>query len=353
MNRKYFLSLTTAIALFATGCGGEKEKSKKPELDPLAQKAIESGLKAIPTDTKELYKIIDNPQNRITPEKVEFGKKLYFDPRLSKSNLISCNTCHNLALGGDDDIPVATGHMWRANPHHLNSPTVYNAVFNSSQFWDGRATDLEHQAQGPILAGPEMASTKEIVINTVKSIPEYVEDFKKAFGNTEITYEKITSAIGTFERTLVTPSRFDDFLNGDSTALSAEEREGLKLFIDKGCASCHSGYGIGGASMQKFPLIKPYKYANLGDFKGNKDGMVKVPTLRNITETAPYFHNGATWSLHEAVEIMGETQLGIKLSSDEVDKIVTFLGSLEGRKPKIEYPILPASSEKTPKPDME
>jgi cytochrome c peroxidase len=253
-----------------------------------------------------------------------------------------------LALGGDDGVPAAIGHKWTANPHHLNSPTVYNAVFADRQFWDGRAKDLEEQAQGPILAAPEMASTKEIVIDTIKSIPEYMEEFKKAYGTSEVTYEKATAAIGAFERTLVTPSRFDDFLNGNPDALSKEEKEGLEIFISKGCVSCHNGYALGG-SMQPFPAVKPYKYANVGDFSAK---MVKTPTLRNITETAPYFHNGAVWDLSEAVAIMGETQLGVTLSDDEVKKIVAFLKSLDGRKPEITYPVLPAETSATPKPDL-
>ncbi len=351
MKKLHILSLATAVTLLSTGCGDDKRPSDKAPTDPLATKAIESGLKAIPNNSADIHKITNNPANPVTAEKVELGKKLFFDPRLSKSNLISCNTCHNLALGGDDDVSAAMGHKWTANPHHLNSPTVYNAVFADRQFWDGRDPDLEKQAQGPILAGPEMASTKEIVIDTIKTIPAYLAEFKKVFGTEEVTYEKATAAIGAFERTLVTPSRFDDFLNGDATALSAEERAGLETFIDKGCTSCHSGYALGG-SMQPFPVVKPYKYANVGDFKGDANGMVKVPTLRNIGETAPYFHNGATWDLAEAVKIMGETQLGLTLKDDEVSKIVAFLGSLEGRKPKVEYPVLPAGTSTTPKPDM-
>ncbi|MEA1920695.1 MAG: cytochrome c peroxidase, partial [Campylobacterota bacterium] len=203
----------------------------------LANQAKEAGLSPIPESKLELLKLIDNPKNPITDEKVELGKKLYFDPRLSKSGLISCNTCHNLAEGGDDGIPAAIGHNWTANPHHLNSPTVYNAVFFSSQFWDGRDPDLEKQAQGPIQAHPEMAATPEHVVTTVNSMPEYVRAFKMAYGkDTQINFEKITDTIATFERTLVTPSKYDDFLNGCPGALNKEEKAGMKTFIDKGCA---------------------------------------------------------------------------------------------------------------------
>ncbi|WP_457608635.1 cytochrome-c peroxidase [Nitratifractor sp.] len=317
----------------------------------LKQKALDAGLKPIPADEAALMKLIDNPKNPVTEEKVELGKKLYFDPRLSKSELISCNTCHNLAIGGVDGVSAATGHKWTANPHHLNSPTVYNAVFNSRQFWDGRSPDLEDQAQGPMQAAPEMAITKEMAVERIASMPAYVEEFKKVYPDGKITFKRIADAIGAFERTLVTPSRFDDYLNGQEDALTPAEKEGLKTFIDKGCASCHNGVGLGG-TMKPFPVVKPFKYANVGDFKGDKNGMVKTPLLRNVTETAPYFHNGTVWSLAEAVKIMGETQLGTTLSDKEVNSIVTFLKALDGRKPKIEYPMLPPVTDKTPKPVM-
>ena len=317
----------------------------------VADKAKSAGLKAIPADETALMKLIDTKKN-IAPERVELGKKLYFEPRLSKSEIISCNTCHNLGMGGVDGVAAATGHKWTANPHHLNSPTVYNAVFFDKQFWDGRSPDLEDQAKGPTLASPEMAATPELIEKRVNSMPEYVKEFKKAYGDdVKIDFNTITDTIGIFERTLVTPSRFDDFLNGQKDALTKEEKEGLNTFIDMGCAACHNGIALGG-SMQKFPLFKPYKYANVGDFKGDKNGMVKVPTLRNITETAPYFHNGAIWSLKEAVQEMGRTQLGKEISDADAEKIVTFLGALKGRKPEIKYPQLPTITEKTPKPDF-
>ena len=317
----------------------------------LANTAKEAGLKAIPSSTSELLKLTDNAANPMTDAKVELGKKLYFDPRLSKSGLISCNTCHNLATGGVDNVSAAIGHKWTANPHHLNSPTVYNAVFHSSQFWDGRSPHLEDQAQGPIQAGPEMAAPKELIVARVTSIPAYVREFKRAYGiDVDVTFEKIADTIAVFERTLVTPSRFDKFMEGCDKALNKEEKEGLKTFIDKGCVSCHNGVALGG-SMQPFPVVNAFKHANVGDFKGDANGMVKVPTLRNITETAPYFHNGTVWSLAEAVQIMGDTQLGLKLSDKEAASIVTFLKTLEGKKPEIVYPVLPASTDKTPKPD--
>lgn len=344
-TKLFAASLLLSSFLFATTTPNANESLK------LVQKAKSNGLAAIPADKAELAKLTD-PDGKITPEKVELGKKLYFEPRLSKSGIISCNTCHNLGLGGVDGAPAAVGHMWVANPHHLNSPTVYNAVFFSAQFWDGRSPHLEDQAKGPMQAAPEMASPASLVVERINSIPAYVEEFKKAYGNdVNVSFETITSTIGLFERTLVTPSRYDDFLNGKEDALNDAEKEGLKVFMDKGCATCHTGIALGG-KMMPFPMVKPYKYANVGDFKGDKNGMVKVPTLRNVTETAPYFHNGAIWSLKEAVQEMGRTQLGKDITDEDANKIVTFLGALQGQKPEIIYPQLPAGTDKTPKPDF-
>lgn len=337
MKKITLLSLIAALSLSAS---------------PLSKQAVEAGLKAIPESQSELLKLIDNPKNPITDEKVELGKKLFFDPRLSKSNLISCNTCHNLATGGDDGVSAAIGHGWTANPHHLNSPTVYNSVFYSVQFWDGRDPHLEKQAQGPIQAGPEMAATTDHVVNTVVSMPEYVSEFKNAYGdNVKINFEQITDTIATFERTLVTPSRFDDFLNGKEGALNPAEQKGLKTFIDKGCATCHNDVALGG-TMQPFQITGEYKHSTVGDFKGDANKMVKVPTLRNVVETAPYYHNGTIWDLKEAIVEMGRIQLGVEITDKEAESIKTFLGSLTGEKPEVIYPVLPNSTEKTPKPDM-
>ena len=317
----------------------------------LIEKAKQNGLEAFPTTREALVKRID-PNHTITKEKISLGKVLFFEPRLSKSGLISCNTCHNLGMGGVDGVSSAIGHKWTSNPHHLNSPTVYNAVLADAQFWDGRSPTLEDQAQGPMQALPEMASPKALVEARINSMPQYVQAFKKTYGeDVNITFELITATIGIFERVLVTPSPFDDFLNGNEKALTTEEKEGLTLFIDKGCVSCHNGLALGG-KMQGFALTAKYKYASIGDFKGDKNGMVKTPTLRNIIETAPYFHNGAIWNLKEAVVEMGRIQLGLKISDEEANKIVIFLKSLTGMKPPISYPQLPTISDSTPKPDM-
>jgi cytochrome c peroxidase len=318
----------------------------------LLKKVKNSGMKAIPDSQLELLKLVDDPKNPITTKKVELGKKLYFEPRLSKSGLISCNTCHNLGMGGVDGVAAAIGHKWTANPHHLNSPTVYNSVLNKVQFWNGRSPHLEDQAQGPIQAGPEMAAPASLVVKRVTSMPGYVEEFKKAYGEkVKIDFKLIADTIAVFERVLITPSRYDDFVNGKANALTSAEKDGLNLFIDKGCASCHNDIGLGG-TMQSFAAAAKYKFASLGDFLGDENGMVKTPTLRNIEETAPYFHNGAIWELESAVKEMGSTQLGISISDKEAKSIVVFLKSLTGEKPDVSYPMLPVITKNTPKPDM-
>lgn len=339
------LSVVTSLALACTSVLAMSDAD-------LLKKVQSSGVKPIPQSKLELLKLVDDPNNPITEKKVELGKRLYFEPRLSKSGLISCNTCHNLGMGGADGVAAAIGHKWTPNPAHLNSPTVYNSVLNKVQFWDGRSPHLEDQAQGPIQAGPEMAAPAELVVARVTSMPAYVEEFKGAYGDdVKIDFKLIADTIAVYERTLVTPSRFDDFMHGDLDALTPAEKEGLNLFVDKGCVSCHNDIGLGG-TMQPFQVAKKYKFASLGGFQGDENGMVKTPTLRNIEETAPYFHNGAIWSLADAVKEMGSVQLGINISDKESQKITTFLKALTGDKPDISYPQLPVSSSKTPKPDM-
>ena len=338
MKKHIAITLVSTLSLFAS--------------DPLIKQAKDAGLVAIPTSQAELMKLIDNPNNPITQAKVELGKQLYFDPRLSKSGLISCNTCHNLSKGGDDGMEAAVGHKWTANPHHLSSPTVYNAVFNTKQFWDGRSPDLEDQAQGPIQAAPEMAATPQHVVQTVTSMPAYVDAFKKAYGkDVTIDFKKVADTIATFERTLVTPAPFDAFMHGKSDTLTQQQKDGLKTFIQVGCTSCHNNVALGG-SMAPMNVAATYKYMNVGDFKGDKDGMVRVPTLRNITETAPYFHNGKIRTLKEAINEMARVQLGTKLTPKQTADIEAFLGALDGKKPDITLPILPASNAKTPQPDL-
>ena len=337
--------ISASVAAIVATCGMAASGNE------LIKKAKDFGLVAMPAKKADLAKL--SGTDKITPAQIELGKKLYFDPRISSSNLISCNTCHNLALGGADVVPAAIGHKWVMNPSHLNSPTVYNSVFNSAQFWDGRSGHLEDQAQGPIQAGPEMNGPADLVVARISSIPAYVDEIKKAYGaKTKITFKLIADTIALFERTLVTPSRYDDFLNGNKNALTKEEQAGLDLFLDKGCVACHNGINLGG-TLQPLGVAKQYKFANVGDFKGNKDGMVKTPTLRNIMETMPYFHNGQFWDVKEAIMEMGSIQLGQDIKKKEAESMEMFFHSLTGTKPTITYPILPAVTTKTPKPKFD
>ena len=288
--------------------------------------------------------------------KIELGKKLFFEPRLSKSGWISCNSCHNLSTGGADNLPSSIGHKWLFGP--INSPTVLNAKFNLAQFWDGRAKDLKEQAKGPIANPMEMASNHELAVSVLQSIPEYVQWFKEVYGNEKITIDNVADAIAAFEETLTTPnSRFDWWLKDYDDKISEFEKEGYDLFKAKGCINCHNGFGVGGNSFQKFGIAKPYDKdtQTLGRYnvtKEEKDKYVfKVPLLRNIELTAPYFHDASTWSLSEAVNIMAEYQLGITFTADETNKIVAFLQTLTGDQPSIIFPTLPPSTANTQKPD--
>lgn len=290
-----------------------------------------------------------------SPALVELGKKLYFEPRLSKSGVISCNTCHNLSLGGTDNIKTSIGHNWQQGP--INSPTVLNARMNVAQFWDGRADDLKAQAGGPIANPGEMAFTHELAVEVLESIPAYVAEFKKAFGSDGVNIDRLTTAIAAFEETLVTPnSRFDKWLKGDAKALTQAEADGYKLFKESGCVACHNGAAVGGASFQKMGVVEPYKTASTAQGRVAVTGKdadrlnFKVPTLRNVELTYPYFHDGGAATLEEAVGTMGRLQLGRAFSDDETAKIVAFLKTLTGDQPQFGLPILPASTNKTPKP---
>jgi cytochrome c peroxidase len=289
--------------------------------------------------------------------KVELGKLLFFDPRLSKSGTISCNSCHNLMAGGTDNLPSSIGHKWNVGP--INSPTVLNSKFSIAQFWDGRAKDLKEQAGGPIANPGEMGSTHDLAIKTIASIPGYSQKFVKAFGNAEVTMDRVQESIAAFEETLVTPdSRFDKWLKGDSKALSQSESAGYDLFKTKGCIGCHTGPAVGGSMFQKFGLVHPIASASKseGRFEFTKKpegkGFFKVPTLRNVELTYPYFHDGSVWNLTQAVDIMAENQLGVKLTSKENTEIVAFLRTLTGKQPEFAMPALPASGPETPKPDF-
>lgn len=301
----------------------------------------------------------DNP---ITHEKIELGKMLFFDPRLSASEIISCNSCHNLSTGGVDAGPTSVGHGWQQGPRR--APTVYNAVFNVAQFWDGRAADLKAQAKGPVQASVEMNATPDHVIKTLNSMTDYVFMFQKAFPNeaSPVTFDNVAKSIEAFEATLITPAApFDQYLEGDVNALDDQQKAGLKLFIEKGCSSCHNGINVGGQDYFPFGASERPSTALLPTADKGRFAVTKAPTdeyvfraapLRNVALRAPYFHSGQVWSLKQAVAVMAQTQLGAKLSDKEVDDIVAFLESLTGQLPKIEYPILPTRTDATPYPSL-
>lgn len=299
----------------------------------------------------------DNP---ITHEKVKLGTMLFFDPRVSASEIISCSSCHNPGMGGADAGPTSVGHGWQRGPRR--APTVYNAVFNVAQFWDGRAPDLKAQAKGPVQASVEMNATADHVINTLNSMSDYVVMFKKAFPNeaSPVTFDNFARAIEAFEATLITPAApFDQYLEGNANALNEQQKAGLKLFIETGCSSCHNGINIGGQDYFPFGAVKPpdtklLPTADKGRFAVTKvasdEYVFRAAPLRNVALRPPYFHSGQVWSLKQAVGVMAEVQLGAKLSDKEEDDIVAFLNSLTGQLPKIEYPILPTRTDTTPLP---
>ncbi len=288
--------------------------------------------------------------------KVELGKKLFFDPRLSRSGFISCNSCHNLSMGGSDNVAASVGDRWQKGG--INSPTVLNSVLNVAQFWDGRAKDLADQAGGPIANPIEMNSSHEAAVATLRSIPGYVQEFKRVYKVDAIDIQQVTDALATFEATLVTPNaRFDQWLKGDKKAITDVELKGYQLFKSSGCVACHNGPGVGGSMFMKMGVVEEYKTDHPAEGRSAVTGNAidrftfKVPTLRNVELTYPYFHDGAAKTLTEAVDIMGRLQLGRVYTPEENAQIVAFLKTLTGDQPKIALPILPVSSDKTPRPD--
>lgn len=344
------LTLTLAAASLTLAAASVADDSA------LRDKAKSAGLEPVPTELREVR---DNP---ITPEKIDLGRMLFFDPRLSASGVISCNTCHNLGTGGDDNVPTSIGHGWQTGPR--NSPTVLNAVFNKAQFWDGRAEDLKEQAKGPIQASVEMANDPASVVKALNSMPEYVERFTQSFpGEAEpVSFDNMAKAIEAFEVTLVTPhSPFDNWLAGDDGAMTAAQKQGLEVFIERGCTACHAGINFGGQDYFPFGLIqRPGAEILPPEDKGrfevtqtaSDEYVFRAAPLRNIALTAPYFHSGAVWDLKQAVAVMGTAQLGTEISDEEADLIVSFLEALTGEQPRVEYPILPVETASTPKPRL-
>jgi cytochrome c peroxidase len=370
MTLKY-LSLFTGLLAVLLGIVACQQQAEKPTS---AESEIVVNISEVDRDlytlANQLFKPLPkeqaHPKYPLSAAEAKLGKMLFHDTRLSKSNTISCNSCHNLTTFGVDNNPVSVGHGWKTGAR--NSPTVFNAASHFVQFWDGRASDVEEQAKGPVLNPVEMASPHaEFVVDRLKEIPAYVDLFAAAFPNdpTPLSYDNMARAIGAFERGLMTPGRFDRFLQGDVEALSAEEKQGLRTFVEAGCTSCHLGANLGGNMYQKFGLVKgPYwEYTggvsrDEGRFevtgKESDRYVFKVPGLRNINRTYPYFHDGSVWNLDEAVRVMALTQLNKDLSDAQTQSIVAFLNSLEGEIPSdaLVLPVLPAASTLKFRPDL-
>ena len=282
----------------------------------------------------------DNPG---TPERIDLGHMLFFEPKLSRSNIISCNTCHVVGAAGVDARDVAIGEGARTGPR--NSPTVFNAAFLSAQFWDGRAPTLEEQAKGPIQAHVEMDLTPDEAVARLRETG-YEPFFQAAFPGEDdpLTFDNVARAIAAFERTLITPgSPFDRYLEGDTNALTEQQKAGLALFQTAGCISCHHGVLLGGQGYAAFSHVAGGDDIGRQAVTGRPEDryVFRVPQLRNVALTAPYFHDGSAATLHEAVEIMGSAQLQRRFTPDEVDMVVAYLESLTGEFPLITHPRLP------------
>lgn len=350
------------------GHGGHDALEPLPSIPPRpATVSVAAVLEKAKQTFAALPKAFEDPRNPVTPEKVALGRMLYFDTRLSKNHDLSCASCHDLEKYGIDPREAEGGRNKTSLGHKgqlgdRNSPTVYNAGLHVAQFWDGRAASLEDQAKGPVLNPVEMAMPDEAtVVATLQSIPGYVEAFATAFpGEPQpLTYDNMAKAIGAFERGLVTPSPFDEFLGGKLTALDSKQLAGLQLFLDVGCTQCHNGPGVGGAMFQKLGAVKPWEgLKDPGRFKVTQskadEFVFKVPSLRNIAETGPYLHDGSIATLPEMVQKMAQHQLAKgELSEPDLAALVSFLGSLTGELPTeyIAKPTLPESGPTTPAPD--
>ncbi|MFN8309907.1 MAG: cytochrome-c peroxidase [Chitinophagales bacterium] len=343
MKTKLLLPATMVLLLFSCNQNAEHQNSAAA---PPKSMVMNTGLiKKANEVFQPLPKVAESAENPITDAKVALGKALYYETKLSLKGNNSCNSCHNLKTYGVDNLPTSKGD--NSGFGKRNSPTVLNAALHAFQFWDGRAKDVEEQAGGPILNPVEMAMHTEVdVEKRLGSDERYVQLFKAAFPNDKqpISYANLRKAIGAFERTLLTPSPFDDFLQGNSDALSTQQQAGLQDFMDAGCTTCHSGVSVGGTMFQKFGTNADYhtfthsKATDEGRKEVTKDeadkNMFKVCGLRNVAKTQPYFHDGSVSSLQEAIKIMGKAELNKDLTDEQVKNIEAFLNSLTGEVPK-------------------
>ena len=306
-------------------------KDTQPEPTPVAtfDRAKLAAFQPLPAD---FFGGLDAPRS----EMINLGERLFRDPKLSVSGKISCNSCHDLESNGADKLAFSLGHD--GHPVGRNSPTVFNAAGQISQFWDGRAHNVEEQALGPILAAGEMAMPSgDAVVKVLKNDHTYVADFKAAFPDQEdpITFHNVGYAIGAFERTLTKPSRWDKFLIGDDNALGDVEKQGVSTFVELGCSGCHSGALLGGSALMKLGAVSPWpNQTDQGKFgltKDESDKMVfKVAPLRYATETAPYFHDASAPDLKTAIKLMGRHQLGKEVNDTQASEIEAWLSSTSG-----------------------
>lgn len=334
---------------FVAACAGTSE----PDPDPAALAVVAKAQSLF----EPLPASMPHPDGEATDAQVDLGRMLYYENRLSKSHEFSCNSCHMLDQFGVDNEATSPGHGGARGDR--NSPTVYNAAMHVAQFWDGREPDVEAQAKGPILNPVEMASdSEEAVVAVLNSIPGYQTAFAKAFPAQAdpVTYDNMANAIGAFERNLVTPGPFDRFLAGEWNALNETQRRGFETFVSLGCNTCHTGAALGGQLYRKLGFIFPYETEDIGREKitgqPSDRHVFKVPSLRNVVETGPWFHDGSIETLAEAIQIMGYHQAGQKLSDEQVADLEAFLGTLTGEANAdyIAKPSLPASGPNTPGP---
>ncbi len=308
---------------------------------------------------------IERPDNLLTDDKVALGHQLFFDVRLSKGQDVACVSCHDVAKAGADDAALSTGTKKQKTTR--NAPTVFDAAGNSAQGWDARATLVEELVVPHAAESSVFAMDEKKLVETVSSVPGYVTSFKKAFPDDKgaITGETIAKAIGAYTRRLLTPSRWDAFLAGKADALTDAEKAGAQIFIDANCPTCHAGKYVGAAQNQKLGVAKPWPvreaeagaavdHGRIGVTKQEVDKDVfKVPTLRNVTKTGPYLHDGSIASLEEMTKLMSRHQVGKELTDEQAKAIVTFFGALAGDPPKelVAKPTIPSSGPKTPKPE--